>query len=98
MYSKNQFRIFIFRNKILYNLNTKLKKITKKKAFSSTFLMIILKSYLKSINYSDSNKTSLKLSINVPSLYLRLDNFPKNYTKLGVFLPSKVFKDHQKLF
>ena len=39
MYSKNQFWIFIFMNKILYNLKPKLKKITNKKRIFSDFGM-----------------------------------------------------------
>ena len=36
---------------------------------------------------SDSNRTSLNLSNNLSSLYLRLDNFPKNYAKVVVLSP-----------
>ena len=47
--------------------------------------MIIYKSYLlNELILTDSNRTSLNLSNNFPSLYLRLDNFPKNDTKVVV--------------
>ena len=40
---------------------------------------------------SCSNRTSLNVSNNFPSLYLRLDNFPKYYAKLVVlFCPPKI--------
>ena len=38
--------------------------------------------------YSDSNRTSLNLSNNFPSLYLRLGKFPKNYVKVVVLFCS----------
>ena len=40
---------------------------------------------------SESNITSLNLSNNFPSLYLKLDNFPKNYAKVVVlFCPPEI--------
>ena len=44
VYSKNQFRIFIFKEKFLYNFKPKLKKITRKRVFSPTLAMNIYKS------------------------------------------------------
>ena len=43
--------------------------------------------------YSDSNRTSLEVSNNCLSLYLRLDNFPKNYAKVvKVFYVCKIYR------
>ena len=43
---------------------------------------------------SDSNRKSLNLSNNFSSLYLRLDNFPKNYAKVIVlFCPPEIYRE-----
>ena len=82
MFSKNHIRIFIFTKKILYNLKPKLKKITKKKAFFSTF-------------QTDSKRTSRNLPNNFPILYLRLDNLSKNGAKVVVlFCPHEIYIEY----
>ena len=63
-----------------------------KKEFFPTLAQNIYKSYLayKQIQ-SDPNRKSLKLSNNYPSLYSKLDNFPKNVVEVVVlFCPPQM--------
>ena len=85
MYSKYPIRTFMLRNTIRFYLKPKLKKITKKKEFSSTLPMNNYKSFLKKGQIlADSNRTSINLSDTFSNLYLRLDDFPKNDVKVVV--------------